>query len=368
GTGKTLAAEVIANDLALDLYRIDLSQVVSKYIGETEKNLDRVFREAQTSNAILFFDEADALFGKRSEVKDAHDRYANIETGYLLQKMEEQEGVALLATNLRANLDEAFARRMSFTVEFPFPDEEARYRIWQGIFPAEAPLADEVDLINLARSFKLSGGNIKNIALAAAFLAADEGQAIGMGHPLRPTRGGGGRSRRPVEPPAARGSFREVTAMEHAWHVEPAPAREGGGLLFLEGARPVAGLARGGAGIVGALHALQRTAGNHAVQRALRAAVTGGREAESPEETVGVRPRCACGGGCTRCRQGEGPGGRGLQAALQRKGPGRPLPAPVRAAMEEQFDEDFKGVRVHTDGQARQAARRLEADAFTVGN
>jgi len=185
GTGKTMAAEVIANELSLDLYKIDLSQVVSKYIGETEKNLDRVFREAQTSNAILFFDEADALFGKRSEVKDAHDRYANIEIGYLLQKMEEYEGVAILATNLRANLDEAFARRMHFTVEFPFPDEEYRYRIWRGIFPPEAPLADDVDFATLARSFKLSGGNIKNIALAAAFLAADEGQPISMKHLLQ---------------------------------------------------------------------------------------------------------------------------------------------------------------------------------------
>jgi SpoVK/Ycf46/Vps4 family AAA+-type ATPase len=182
GTGKTMAAEVIATELSLDLYKIDLSQVVSKYIGETEKNLDRVFREAQTSNAILFFDEADALFGKRSEVKDAHDRYANIEVGYLLQKMEEYEGVAILATNLRTNLDEAFARRMHFTVEFPFPDEEYRARIWGGIFPSEAPLAADVDFATLARSFKLSGGNIKNIALAAAFLAADEEQPIGMKH------------------------------------------------------------------------------------------------------------------------------------------------------------------------------------------
>jgi SpoVK/Ycf46/Vps4 family AAA+-type ATPase len=188
GTGKTMAAEVLAHELALDLYKIDLSQVVSKYIGETEKNLDRIFREAQTSNAILFFDEADALFGKRSEVKDAHDRYANIETGYLLQKMEEYEGMAILATNLRGNLDEAFARRMHFVVEFPFPDEEYRYHIWKGIFPPQAPLADDVDFTALARTFKLSGGNIKNIVLAAAFLAAEEGQAIAMRHLLRSVR------------------------------------------------------------------------------------------------------------------------------------------------------------------------------------
>jgi Winged helix domain, variant/ATPase family associated with various cellular activities (AAA) len=185
GTGKTMAAEIIAHEWALDLYKIDLSQVVSKYIGETEKNLDRVFHEAQTSNAVLFFDEADALFGKRSEVKDAHDRYANIEIGYLLQKMEEYEGVAILATNWRANLDEAFARRLQFVVEFPFPDEEYRYHIWRGMFPPQAPLVEDVDFARLARAFKLSGGNIKNIAITAAFLAADEGQPIGMGHLLR---------------------------------------------------------------------------------------------------------------------------------------------------------------------------------------
>jgi SpoVK/Ycf46/Vps4 family AAA+-type ATPase len=185
GTGKTMAAAILAHEWSLDLYKIDLSQVVSKYIGETEKNLDRVFREAQTSNAVLFFDEADALFGKRSEVKDAHDRYANIEIGYLLQKMEEYEGVAMLATNWRANLDEAFARRLHFVVEFPFPDEEARYHIWRGMFPPQAPLAEDVDFVMFAHAFKLSGGNIKNIAITAAFLAADEGQPIGMGHVIR---------------------------------------------------------------------------------------------------------------------------------------------------------------------------------------
>ncbi len=182
GTGKTMAAEVIASELQLDLYRIDLSQVVSKYIGETEKNLHQIFLEAQTAHAILFFDEADALFGKRSEVKDAHDRYANIEVGYLLQKMEEYEGVAILATNLSRHIDEAFLRRMHFIVEFPFPDQEYRRQIWQVVFPHEAPLADEVDFDVLAREIKLAGGNIKNIALAAAFYAAGDGQVIQMPH------------------------------------------------------------------------------------------------------------------------------------------------------------------------------------------
>jgi len=188
GTGKTMAAEVIARDLRLDLFQIDLSQVVSKYIGETEKNLSQIFREAQSSKAILFFDEADALFGKRSEVKDAHDRYANIEVGYLLQKMEEYEGIAILATNLRQHLDEAFVRRMQFIVEFPFPDEEHRRRIWEVIFPREAPLGEDVDFGLLAREVKLAGGNIKNIGLASAFYAAGDGRVIRMSHLVQAAR------------------------------------------------------------------------------------------------------------------------------------------------------------------------------------
>lgn len=182
GTGKTMAAEVIAHDLQLDLYRIDLSQVVSKYIGETEKNLSRIFGAAENSNAILFFDEADALFGKRSEVRDSHDRYANIEISYLLQKMEEYAGVSILATNLRQNLDDAFVRRLQFIVEFPFPDEEYRLRIWETVFPRETPLADDVHFDLLAREVRLAGGNIKNMALAAAFYAAGAGERVRMEH------------------------------------------------------------------------------------------------------------------------------------------------------------------------------------------
>ncbi|HEX8070846.1 MAG TPA: ATP-binding protein [Pyrinomonadaceae bacterium] len=188
GTGKTMAAAIIARALHLDLFSIDLSQVVSKYIGETEKNLDRVFREAQASSSILFFDEADALFGKRSEVKDAHDRYANIEVGYLLQKMEEYDGVAILATNLRQHLDEAFVRRMHFIVEFPFPDEAHRAHIWRVTFPPEAPLAPDVDFNRLARDIKLAGGNIRNIALAAAFYAAEHGGPVRMAQLMRAAR------------------------------------------------------------------------------------------------------------------------------------------------------------------------------------
>jgi len=180
GTGKTMTAGVIARDLGLDLYKIDLSGIVSKYIGETEKNLDRIFSAAQCSNAILFFDEADALFGKRSEVKNAHDRYANIEVAYLLQKIEEYEGVVILASNLRKNIDEAFSRRMHYVVEFPLPDEAHRERLWRGMFPAQVPLGEDVDFRFLAGQFPIPGGDIRNVALEAAFLAAQNGKIITM--------------------------------------------------------------------------------------------------------------------------------------------------------------------------------------------
>ncbi len=186
GTGKTLAAEVIAGHLQLDLYRIDLSQVVSKYIGETEKNLRAVFEAAEQSGAVLLFDEADALFGKRSEVRDSHDRYANIEVSYLLQRMESYRGLAILTTNLRGALDAAFLRRIRFIVSFPFPDVELRTRIWSQIFPTETPTKD-LDYQKLAR-LSVTGGNIRNIALNAAFLAADSGESVTMGHLLRTAR------------------------------------------------------------------------------------------------------------------------------------------------------------------------------------
>jgi SpoVK/Ycf46/Vps4 family AAA+-type ATPase len=182
GTGKTMAAEVIANDLGLDVYKIDLSGLVSKYIGETEKNLARVFEEASDTNAILFFDEADAVFGKRSEVRDSHDRYANIEVSYLLQKMEEYDGIVVLATNLRANLDEAFLRRLRAIVEFPFPEVEDRLSIWQRTLASAAPLDKDVDLRFMAQQFRIAGGNIRNIVLLAAFLAASEEKPIAMAH------------------------------------------------------------------------------------------------------------------------------------------------------------------------------------------
>ncbi len=178
GTGKTLAAEVLANELGLALYRIDLSAVVSKYIGETEKNLRKVFDAAEDAGAILLFDEADALFGKRSEVKDSHDRYANIEVSYLLQRMESYSGLAILTTNHKASLDSAFQRRLRFVVHFPFPDQAQREGIWRAVFPADAPL-DGIDYAKLAR-LNVTGGTIRNIALSAAYLAADAGTPLGM--------------------------------------------------------------------------------------------------------------------------------------------------------------------------------------------
>jgi SpoVK/Ycf46/Vps4 family AAA+-type ATPase len=162
--------------------------VLSKYIGETEKNLAKIFAEAETGNAILFFDEADALFGKRTAVSDAHDRYANIETSYLLQRIEDYEGVVILATNLRQNMDEAFTRRLRFIVDFPFPEADSRKRIWRTLLPAQAPVADDVDLSWLARQLEVAGGSIKNIVLNAAFLAAADGGVIDRRHVLRGAR------------------------------------------------------------------------------------------------------------------------------------------------------------------------------------
>ena len=183
GTGKTMAAEVLAGDLGMDLYRIDLSSVVSKYIGETEKNLARVFDAAEGGGSILLFDEADALFGKRSEVHDSHDRYANIEVSYLLQRMESYRGLAILTTNMKSALDASFLRRLRFIVSFTFPDENLRRDIWRRIFPCETPL-DGLDYTKLSR-LNVAGGNIRSIALNAAFLAADEGSPVRMDHILQ---------------------------------------------------------------------------------------------------------------------------------------------------------------------------------------
>jgi ATP-dependent 26S proteasome regulatory subunit len=185
GTGKTMAAEVIANTLGIDLFKIDLAAVVSKYIGETEQNLDRIFRAAEDVNGILLFDEADALFGKRSEVRDSHDRYANLEISYLLQKMEEFDGVAILSTNLQKNLDDAFTRRLSFIVYFPFPDAADRKRIWEVVWPDAVPRERTLCFDAIAEICKLSGGNIKSAALGGAYYAAAEGTAVGIRHVVR---------------------------------------------------------------------------------------------------------------------------------------------------------------------------------------
>lgn len=183
GTGKTLSAEILATALELELYRIDLAGMVSKYIGETEKNLSRIFDAAEKSGAILLFDEADALFGKRSDVNDSHDRYANIEINYLLQRMDTYRGVAVLTTNLKTSIDSAFMRRIRFVVDFPFPDKEQRAEIWKKSFPRTAPL-EGIDFDKLAR-LNIVGGNIRNTALNAAFIAAGEGRSIQMRHLLK---------------------------------------------------------------------------------------------------------------------------------------------------------------------------------------
>jgi SpoVK/Ycf46/Vps4 family AAA+-type ATPase len=203
GTGKTMAAEVLASELRLDLYRIDLSCVVSKYIGETEKNLRRVFDAAEEGGAILFFDEADALFGKRSEVKDSHDRYANIEINYLLQRMESYSGLSVLATNMKAALDPAFLRRLRFVINFPFPDALSRAAIWQTVFPSATP-TNGLDIAALAR-LDVTGGNIRNIAVNAAFLAAQSNRAVEMEHIWHAARAEYAKIERPLPEAETRG-------------------------------------------------------------------------------------------------------------------------------------------------------------------
>ncbi len=203
GTGKTLAAEVLARELQLDLYRIDLSAVVSKYIGETEKNLRRVFDAAEDSGAILLFDEADALFGKRSEVRDSHDRYANIEVSYLLQRMESYQGLAILTTNLKSALDAAFQRRLRFVVQFPFPNQALRETIWRSAFPLRTPLA-AIDNGKLAR-LSVTGGSIRNIALNAAFRAAELDEPVSMAHLLHAAHFEAGKRERPLSDAETRG-------------------------------------------------------------------------------------------------------------------------------------------------------------------
>jgi hypothetical protein len=203
GTGKTMAAEVLARELRLDLYRIDLSSVVSKYIGETEKNLKKVFDAAEEGGALLLFDEADALFGKRSEVRDSHDRYANIEVGYLLQRMEAYQGLAILTTNLRSALDPSFQRRLRFTINFPFPDAVLREAIWKGVFPQAAPTR-ELDHKRLAQ-LNVTGGNIRNIALNAAFLAAQAGTPVEMANLLEATKLEAQKIERPLSDAETRG-------------------------------------------------------------------------------------------------------------------------------------------------------------------
>jgi SpoVK/Ycf46/Vps4 family AAA+-type ATPase len=188
GTGKTMVAGLIAEELKLDLYQVDLSKVVSKWIGETEKNLAELFDAAEAGHAILLFDEADSLFAKRTEVKSSNDRYANLEVNYLLQRMEAFAGVVILTTNHETSIDEAFRRRLSLRVDFPVPEPEERERLWRTLLPAQAEVSADIDFDGLAHRFEMTGGYIKNAALRAAFLAADEGTAIAMRHLMRAAR------------------------------------------------------------------------------------------------------------------------------------------------------------------------------------
>ena len=185
GTGKTLAAQVLASGADLDVYRVDLSGLFSKWVGETEKNLDRLFSDGERANAVLFFDEADVVFGKRTESSDSSDRYANLETAFLLQRIETYDGIVVLATNLRSNMDDAFVRRLDIVIDFPPPDTETRRRLWAALLPDAAPLAGDIDLDFLATRFELSGGGIRNCSLAAALLAAEDGNTIHMRHLIR---------------------------------------------------------------------------------------------------------------------------------------------------------------------------------------
>lgn len=185
GTGKTMAAAVIARELGMPIYKADISKIVSKYIGETEKSLSEIFEQAHRTSSALFFDETDALFGKRSEIKDSHDRYANIETSFLLQRLEGFDGVVIMATNLAGNIDEAFMRRINYVVHFPFPNAEQRLKLWKSMFPAEMPKDGGIDFDYLADNFELSGGIIKNIVMSAAFMAAEDDLPVSMTHLLR---------------------------------------------------------------------------------------------------------------------------------------------------------------------------------------
>jgi SpoVK/Ycf46/Vps4 family AAA+-type ATPase len=185
GTGKTMAASIVANELNLSLYRVDLASVLSKYIGETEQHLAQLFDRAEAMNVVLFFDEAEGLFGKRTETRDAHDRYANLQIGYLLQRIETYPGIVILSTNLKSNMDKAFLRRFRFVIEFPFPAGEQRRLLWRQAFPPAVPLADDLDFELLAQRASLAGGSIQNVALSAAYRAAAEEAPVSMRHLLK---------------------------------------------------------------------------------------------------------------------------------------------------------------------------------------
>jgi SpoVK/Ycf46/Vps4 family AAA+-type ATPase len=226
GTGKTFAASILASSHQVDLYKVDLASLVSKYIGDTEKNLNRLFADAQDANAILFFDEADAIFGKRGEVEDARDRWANLEVNYLLQRVEEYTGTVILATNLRQNLDDAFLRRIHVLVDFPFPESPFRLQIYKRLFPKQVDIPDEKDLRELADRFALSGGGIRNVVLDAAFRAAAEaGKKERPKITIKHLVLGVAREYQKLSRPVTPGEFGPVWYpwVTEAWQAEPKP-------------------------------------------------------------------------------------------------------------------------------------------------
>ena len=373
GTGKTMSAEVIAGELGLDLYTIDLATVVDKYVGETEKNLERIFAEAGGVNAVLLFDEADAVFGKRSEVRDAHDRYANIESAYLLQRMESFDGLAVLATNLRANIDDAFTRRLDAIVDFPVPDADLRRALWDQCLGPYLPRGEDMDLDFCARAFEFSGGAIRSVVVTAAYLAADKAGPVGHGrtHHRRAARV-------PEAGPAAAGA-----GVRPVLRARPLTVRAGNPARKCARLTRARSAARWHCGIVGqgpggppCAHTSTTTTGQHRCDPDRHASTT--RTRGSPAQAAAAGRWDAVGAGGILDLQ-RSAGNQGVAAALQdeepspvhdvvNSGAGQPLDPGVRADMEARLGHDFGDVRVHHDARAEESASAVNAHAYTVGS
>ena len=420
GTGKTMAAEVLAGELRLDLYRIDLAPVVSKYIGETEKNLRRVFDAAEDGGAILLFDEADALFGKRSEVKDSHDRYANIEVSYLLQRMEAYRGLAILTTNLKGALDTAFLRRLRFVVQFPFPDAEQRAEIWRRVFPAATP-TEGLDVDRLARlnarrrqhpqhrpQRRLPGRRRRRAGAAWGTSCGPRAASTPSWKSRSPKpRSEAGSERAPPDPATrnraeGRGAGApRLRARRPPWHRRSGPARarpaarprrrsrglasghRGGPhrrrhLPPGAGRRGAAGRARGGADRVEGDEGVSAKVAPAPAVAPVVAKVTPAKPSLTAVPARRLQKKCACGGSggdCEECkkkrlqRSAAGPGVSSVPPVVNNvlASPGRPLDAGTRSFLEPRFGHDFSRVRIHDDARAAESARAVNAHAYTVG-